>query len=347
MQPKQNDDYPVVSVIIAAYNEEKAISGKILNSLALDYPKEKLEIIIASDCSTDRTHEIVKGFAQDNIKLSVAAKRAGKTAGRNRVVPVARGDIIVMSDATSHYQKDALKKLIRNFSDERIGCVGGILSYIDPSGSLIGEGEGLYWKYEVMIRKIESKIGQLTSVSGAIYAVRKELFREIPEALADDLIMPLTVRKLGYRSIYEPEAVCIEETTKNNSEEWNKRKRIAVRNIMGLAYMRELLNPFKYGFFALQLISHKVCRLLVPLFLIAVFIVNAFLVAQSKVYLIFMCAQVVFYCLALLGNLVQKLKKKNKLLFVPLYFCVTNLGILMGIVKFLKKENEKVWEPVR
>jgi len=347
-QFKKSEITPTVSLIIAAYNEEKSIQQKIVNSLSLDYPKDKLEIIIASDCSSDKTEEITAKYRDQGVRLSVAQKRSGKTAGRNRVVPEARGEINLLSDATGMYEKDVIRKLVRNFADRQVGCVAGILRYINPTSSVVGSGEGLYWRYEVVLRKKESLLGNLTAVSGSIYAFRKELFRKIPEELADDLIMPLTVKKLGYFCVFEPEAVCTEEAAKEDSEEFSKRVRIANRNIMGLLYCASLLNIFKYGVFAVQLISHKVLRLLMPLMMIALFVINPLIMNRSEIFASVWAAQIFFYGAALLGFIIQKrFSKRNKVLCVPLFFCLTNLGILLGIFKFCRGQKKAIWEPVR
>jgi cellulose synthase/poly-beta-1,6-N-acetylglucosamine synthase-like glycosyltransferase len=344
----KEDIFPCVSLIIGAYNEEKSIEQKINNSLALNYPKEKLEIIVSSDCSTDKTNEIVKRFASSNVRLFIAEKRSGKTAGRNIVIPEAKGEIVVLSDATGMYEKDALRKLVRNFSDPRVGCVGGILKYVNNSNSMVGSGEGLYWRYEVMLRRKESLLGNLMAVSGSIYAFRKELYSKIPEELADDLIMPLTIKKSGYYAIFEPEAICIEETAKDDKEESAKRIRIANRNIMGLIYMKELFNFFKYGIFSFELFSHKVLRLLIPFFLIALFIITCALSKTTFFYFSFALLQIIFYGVAAVGYVIQKrFKKKNRFFYIPLFFCVTNIGVFLGIIKYLNGQKKAIWEPVR
>lgn len=345
---RKGDIFPHVSLIIAAYNEEKTIEEKIKNCLGLDYPKDKIEIIVASDCSTDKTDEIVRRFEPDKVKLSRSQERRGKTAGRNRVIPESKGEVIILSDATGMYEKDAVKKLVRNLHDERVGGVGGILKYINPSNSMVGEGEGLYWRYETMLRNKESLIGNLMAVSGSIYAFRKNLYRKIPEELADDLIVPLTINKLGYYTVLEQEAVCIEMTTKNDKEESSKRARIANRNIMGLLYMKELFNFVKYGFISIELFSHKALRLLMPLFLIFIFAAGLILIQKSSFYAFFTFMQILFYLSACAGYIAQRhLHKKSRILYVPLFFCVSNWSVLLGILKFLSGYKHAIWEPAR
>ncbi len=344
---KYEDITPYVSFVIAAYNEEKSIEKKIQNTLELDYPEEKLEIIITSDGSTDRTDEIVRGYADRGVRLIRAEDRNGKTAGRNISLPEARGEIIIFSDATGIYEKNAIKELVRNFADERVGCAAGALKYVNASGSSVGTGEGLYWKYEVMLRKLESSLGNLTAVSGSIYAFRKKLYKPIPAELADDFMMPLQVKKSGYYAVYEPEAVCREETSSHNEEELSKRKRIAVRNIMGLIYMRSLLNPFRYGIFSLELFSHKILRLLVPLFLVFLYVLNIPLISRDSLYGTIFLLQNVFYLSSFIGNVLSRHNIKIRIFYIAHYFFVTNFGILMGIIDFLKGKRKAVWNPVR
>lgn len=346
-QIDKSEIFPFVSLVIAAYNEEKVITKKIENSLSLDYPKDKLEIIVASDCSTDKTHQIVKDFADRGVKLYISKKRAGKTACRNEMIGQTRGEIVIFSDATGIYKKDVIKKLVRNFNDRRVGCVGGILRYINPKNSMVGAGEGLYWNYEVSIRKKESMLGNLMAVSGSIYAMRKKLYISPPKELADDLISPLMTKKQGYYCVYEPEAICMEETTTGTQDELSKRARIALRNIMGLHYMKTLFNPFKYGIFSFKLFSHKILRLAVPVLLILIAILNIVLLTESQLYLFLAMLQGMFYVFACIGYLLYRVKKGHKLFYIPLYFCTTNLGILLGIINFLSGKNKMTWEPAR
>ena len=344
---KKAEITPSVSLVIAAYNEEKAIEEKIKNSLALDYPRDKLEIIVVSDGSTDKTNEIVQKFALQGVKLCIFSKRLGKTSCRNEAIKLTRGDILVFSDATGMYNKDVIKKLVRNFNDSRVGCVGGFLRYINPKNSMVGEGEGLYWRYEVMLRRKESRLGNLMAVSGAIYAIRKELYKFPPKELADDFISPLMVKKQGYYCVYETEAVCVEETVSKNKNEVSKRARIALRNIKGLFYMKTLFNFFKYGIFSLELFSHKILRLTVPVFLLFIVFANILLLNNAQIYKIIALMQVIFYSFALIGYILQRMQRKSRLFYIPFYFCVTNLGILFGIIRFLVGKEEMIWKPER
>ncbi|MBN2483732.1 MAG: glycosyltransferase family 2 protein [Candidatus Omnitrophica bacterium] len=341
---KKNDITPSVTIIIAAYNEEKVIRKKIENSLSLEYPRDKLEIMVVSDGSTDSTDSIVGEYSE--VKLVKMEKRSGKVTGHKTAVRQAKGEIFVFSDATGMYEKDALRKLVRHFADEKVGCVGGMLEYVDPADSDLGGGEGLYWKYEVMVRKLESRLGSLVAVSGSIYAVRKELYFDFPEKLADDLIIPLCARKKGYHVIYEPQALCIEETVVHRSQELSKRARIANQNIRGILYMKEMFNIFVYPVTAFILFSHKLLRQLIPVFMIFLFLLNILLISRSFVYGIIFVLQDMLYAAAVAGFIFHK-DKKPKVIVVPYYFCTTNLGILLGLIKFTQKKEDATWEPER
>ena len=339
--------FPKVTFIIAAYNEEKIIKEKIKNTLSLDYPKDQLEIIVVSDCSTDRTDEIVKGYENRGVKLLRMIERGGKVEGHKMAVKSAASEILVFSDATGMYEKDALKYLTRYFSDSRVGCVGGMLRYFNPINSALGSGEGLYWKYEVFLRKAESLLGSLTAVSGSIYAVRKKMYLEFPSELADDLIIPLNCLKNGLHTIYEPRAVCWEETVSHQRQELAKRARIANQNICGLLYMKEMFNPKKYPRTVFILFSHKLLRQLLPVLLILLFGLNLIVSSVSSFYYVLFVAQVLFYGAAFLGFMKEKTAGKNKLLSVPYYFCTTNLGILFGLMNFLRGKHEATWSTIR
>ena len=343
----KNKALPMVSLLIAARNEEAAIAKRIENAILLDYPREKLEIIVISDSSTDNTDKIVRQYRDKGIILHRSAKWLGKIAAYKSAMKKVRGEIIVFSDATSSYNKDTIKKLVHNFSDKNVGCVCGQLKYINPDNSMIGTGEGFYWKYEVGIRKKENLLGGLVAVTGTIYALRKELYFNFPNELADDLIIPGMVRKKGYKTVFEPEAICIEETTTERKEEFPKRVRITIQNIRGLFYMKELLNPFRYGIFSLELFSHKLLRMSAPLFLITAFISSVILAESSVVFRIFCILQAIFYLTAIIVAVLHGNLAKNKTISIPFYFCISNLAVLTGIGKALLGEKRATWKTTR
>ena len=338
---------PYISIVIAAYNEEKNIGAKLNDILNLDYPREKIEVFVVSDASSDGTDEIVKGFLGRGIKLLRLEKRSGKIAAYRKALSCLKGEIIVFSDAASLLNKDSIKNLISNFNDKTVGCAGGLLNYISLKKANVGRGERKYWNYEKKIRVLESQLSSLTSVSGTLYAVRKELYPlNIKDYLADDLIVPFTVKKAGFRTVLEPQAFCSDFTTLTIEEEMAKRIRITVQNIRGLLNQLGILNPFKYGLFSFLVISHKLFRLLVPLFLVLLFTVSLILSFNAWIFFLIFLAQMLFYVVVLAGYF-SKQRIQSGLGNALYYFCLSNLSILIGIAKSFKGEKFATWETVR
>jgi cellulose synthase/poly-beta-1,6-N-acetylglucosamine synthase-like glycosyltransferase len=336
-----------VSIVITAYNEERDIRAKIENTLSLDYPPEKLEIIVASDCSTDRTDEIVGEFAGRGVKLYRQAERKGKTSAQNMAVEKAMGEIILFSDATTLYDTKVLRAMLPNFADETVGCVAGKLIYIDDSSSSVGKGASSYWNYETFLKKSESRACSLIGTSGCLYAVRKSAYQPMyPEACSDFLIATL-VYKQGLRTIYEPQAVCTEETNQKSQKEMQMRVRVISQTFTDLWRNREMLNPLKNGFFAVELVSHKLLRYSVPIFLILVLLAAGIGTFYSTFFLAVFVLQLVFYATALTAWFLEKMEIKIGVLAIPLYFVLTNLAALIGFYKFLRGERYARWEPIR
>lgn len=257
---------PNVTVLITAYNEEKDIRVKIKNTLKIGYPKEKLEILVASDGSTDRTDEIVREFASEGVKLFRQEGRKGKTYTQNKAIEQAKGEIILFSDATTAYQIDVLREILPNFADESVGCVAGKLVYVDETKSNVGKGAKQYWNYETFLKERESLACSLIGASGCLYAVRKSAYQPMyPEACSDFLICTIIYRQ-GLRSVYEPKAICTEETNRQADKEMRMRVRIISQTFIDLWRNRDMLNPFRSGFYAIELTSHKVLRYAVPVF---------------------------------------------------------------------------------
>ncbi len=344
---ERSNIWPSISIVIPAYNEEASIRSKLNNILASDYPKEKMEICVVSDASSDETDKIVRDFENKDIKLHTLDRRSGKIAAYRSVFPELRGEIIVFTDATSILKKDSISNLISNFSDKTVGCAGGLLLYINPHKAFVGEGENKYWDYEKKIRQYESDLCSLPSVSGTLYAIRKNLYPlDMKDDLADDLIAPIKAFKSGYRTVLAYDAICTEYTTLNVKEDMAKRMRITIQNIRGLLEQKDVLNPFKYGLFSIMLISHKIFRLLVPVFLLLIFIISAVLSVYSGFFLLVTLLQVLFYIVGALGYLVNK-KIDIKPINTIFYFCLVNFSIFMGIIKYFSGAKVKTWEPVR
>jgi cellulose synthase/poly-beta-1,6-N-acetylglucosamine synthase-like glycosyltransferase len=343
----RKDWTPTVTVIITAYNEERDIAEKLENTLALDYPADKLEIIVASDCSSDRTDEIVRGFNERGVRLHRQEERLGKTSAQNAAVALAQGEIILFSDATTEYSPDVLRVMLPSFADQSVGCVAGRLIYVDPSKSGVGQGARSYWGYETFLKRHESRICSLIGVSGCLYAVRRSAYVPMyPEACSDFLIATKMVEQ-GLRAIYEPEAVCTEETNKRADRELRMRVRIIAQTFTDLWRHRQMMNPFRSGFYALELFSHKVLRYLVPYLLLLVLFTSAALAPHALFYALVLAGQLGFYAIALLSWALERAGRRNRLLALPQYFVLANLASVIACYKFLRGERFARWEPIR
>jgi cellulose synthase/poly-beta-1,6-N-acetylglucosamine synthase-like glycosyltransferase len=343
---RRGDFESTVSVIITAYNEERDLAAKLENTLALDYPAELLEIIVASDCSSDRTDDIVKEFAPRGVRLHRQPQRLGKTAAQNAAVMQARGDVILFSDATSLYQRDAVQALLPNFADPTVGCVAGRLSYVDPADSRIGRGARSYWSYETFLKKHESRACSLIGASGCLYAVRRTAYVPLYHEACSDFIIATKMVEQGLRAIYEPNAVCTELTNRRSDNELKMRVRIIAQTFTDLWRHVAMLNPFRSGFYAIQLFSHKVMRYLVPFFLMALFVASATL-SGSVFYRILFTAQLAGYACAALAWVLDLVGIRSRLLAFPQYFVLANIASLIALYKFLRGERYAHWEPIR
>ena len=343
----RRDFTPSLTVIITAYNEERALPEKLANTLALDYQRDLIEIIVASDCSTDRTDEIVRSFQGQGVTLHRQPQRFGKTAAQNAAVEKARGEIIVFSDATSRYEPDALRKIVRNFADRTVGCVGGRLIYVDPGDTDIGRGAKGYWGYETFLKKHESAASSLIGVSGCLYAVRKSAYVPLYNEACSDFIIATRMVEQGLRAIYEPEAICIEETNQRQDNELRMRVRVIAQTFTDLWRNRAMLNPFRSGLYGVQLWSHKLMRYFVPLFLMVLFAASAVLSANSLTYRIFFLAQSIGYLCGAMSWLLENLGVRNRLLALPHYFVLANVASVLAMFQFLRGERYARWEPIR
>jgi len=353
---KMSEDYfPNVSLVIAAYNEEKVIEEKIKNSLNINYPKNKFEIIIFSDSSTDRTDEIIKKYGKEGIKLVRIEGRKGKTVCQNEVVKLAKGEIIVFSDANSMYEPTAIKKIVRNFYDEKVGCVVGELKYrqnIKGEDINIVRGENVYWKYDQILKKLESKTSSVVSGNGSIYSLRKNVYIPLENIMNSDFIEPLRIFKKGYKIIYESEAIAWENTSENVQQEFQRRIRMVTQTVYSILKdksLHDLLNPFRYGVFAIQLLSHKVLRWFSGALMILIFLFNIFLLGRETFYNLTMLGQGIFYLFALWGFVGEKLlnKKTAKIPHVIYYFCLSCIAMLHGVINAFRGKEMVTWEKVR
>ncbi len=339
---------PPVTLIISAYNEGEIIRAKIENSLALDYPCELLEVIVVSDSSDDDTEAITGEYANRGVHLLRMEKRGGKTLGLNAAVPQAKGEIIVFSDANAMYHRLALRHLVRNFADPAVGCVTGESRYeIDATAADSTASENLYWRYELALKKMETKTGSLVGGDGAIYAIRKSLFRPMrPEDLSD-FVNPLQIVAQGYRNVYEAEAWSFERGAESFEKEFRRKVRIVNRAWRGLWRVRQVLNPFRFGFYTIQVISHKLLRWLIPVFMAGAFTANFFLLNFGKLHQSVFALQIAFYVLAIIGWLQSPRSSIFKLFYVPYYFCLVNYASLLGIIGNYRGQKFAVWNTVR
>lgn len=340
---------PTVSMVIAAYNEEKSIDAKLKNVLSLDYPKQQLEILIASDGSSDRTEEIVRAYEDQGIKL-LALPRQGKLATLNSAVSAAHGDILVFSDANNTFAPNAIRALVWPFADATIGGVAGNQVYLSHgSGSASSEGERSYWDFDQMLKYYQGEAGSVTSATGSIYAIRRALFSKVPAGVPDDFYVSADVIAQGFRLVFAPEAICYEPVAESSDREFGRKVRIITQGLYGVYLLRQLLNPFRHGFYSLQIFSHKLLRRLMFIPLILLFVVTPFLWQQGLFYQLAMLAQVGFYGLAFVGWLFSdKLSGKLKKLFtIPFYFCMTYLASMLATLNMLRGQRISFWETQR
>jgi len=343
---KQPGYYPTISVLIAAYNEEAHIGQKLAETLALDYPFDKMEILVVSDGSADRTDEIVNSCQDPRVKLLRIDARKGKTNAQNEGVKQCRGEVIVFSDATAVYHPNALQYLACHYEDAQVGAVSGRYQYFDPKGeSPTGLGSVAFWNYENLIKKLQSRISTLTGCSGCIYSVRKSIYTPLSAASCSDLVEPLHVVRNGYRVVFEDRALAYEETTKSAKEEFNMRVRVAAHGISGVLSVPDLLKFWKHGWIAFQLISHKVLRWLVPFSLILLFACNALLVQRLGFRLVFLL-QLAFYLIGLVSMLLPMHRQWTPL-SIPLYFCTLHVAALVSVISLMRGNRFVVWETVR
>lgn len=340
---------PSVSVIITAYNEERALAAKLENTLLLEYPRDRFEILVASDCSTDRTNQITREFAARGVRLHIQPQRLGKTAAQNAAVEQSHGEILLFSDATSLYQPNVLRAILPSFADLTVGCVAGRLAYVDPSDSSVGQGARTYWDYERFLKHHESRAGSLIGASGCLYAVRRSAYIPLyPEACSDFIIATKMVEQ-GLRAVYEPSAICTEETNRRVGNEMSMRVRVIAQTFTDLWRHRAMLNPLKSGFYAIQLLSHKVMRYMVPFFLIAVLVASVALVAASAslIYSGVLVAQLAFYLAAFSAWALERAGARSRLFALPQYFVLANLASLLACYQFIRGERYARWEPIR
>jgi cellulose synthase/poly-beta-1,6-N-acetylglucosamine synthase-like glycosyltransferase len=336
---------PSVTVLIAAYNEQDSIRATIQNKLDQEYPANLIEIIVISDGSNDRTDEIVLSFNDARVKLIRQYPRQGKTCALNLAAPRANGDIIVFSDANSIYEKDAIRMLIRNFADPKVGYVTGQMIYVDHKGSPTAKGCGRYMQYENFLRSMETRIGSVVGVDGGIDAVRKSLYQEMAPDQLPDLVLPLKVIEQGYRVVYEPAAFLTEPALKTSGDEYKMRVRVALRAMWALFCMRDLLWMDSNRLFSWQLWSHKVLRYLCFIFLFSSWTLNALLLEKGMFFLLFFIIQNFAYFLAIASPVWELKWLKYNFGAYCRYFALIHIAAAHGFAKFMLGQKQIVWIP--
>ena len=336
-----DEDLPTVSLLIAAHDEEDVIGARIENALELDYPPGKLEIVVGSDGSTDRTAEIVRGYAERGVKLFDYPVRRGKASVLNDSVPRLQGDIVLLSDANTHSQPQAVRMLARWFQDPAVGAVCGQLTLVDPkTGRNV---DGAYWKYENFLKRCEGRLGALLGANGAIYAIRRSLFVPIPrETIIDDFVIPLLAKQThGCEIVYDRQAVAVEETPPKMGAEFRRRCRIGAGGFQSIKLVGGLLSPM-FGWLSFCFWSHKVLRWCCPFFLVTALVAN--LLLDAEIYRATLAAQSSFYALSALGAYLPGTGRGMRLVRMTTMFSLMNLALLVGFWRWATSAQRGTWQ---
>lgn len=332
---------PTVSVLVAAYNEAACIGQRIENLLAQDYPADKIEILIGSDASDDGTDAIVQKYASRGVRLS-RGERTGKAGVVNRLVGLAKSEVLIMTDANTDFERDAILRLVQPLRDADVGLVCGRLRLHSPLGAPVAEGA--YWKLESLLKLYESRRGCVMGANGGIYAVRKHLFPPLAAGtVVDDFVAALRVLEAGSEVRYEPEAVAHEEAAPDHSGEYRRRVRIAAGCFKALSQHRDLLSP-RHAFTAFALWSHKVLRWFVPQMMVIALVANLFLAPGGRFYAALLLGQGAVYGLAALGLLGMTPRRFRGVSDAAAHFVEMNAALLVGFVKFSRNTQGQTWK---
>ncbi|WP_242118892.1 glycosyltransferase family 2 protein [Aestuariivivens sediminicola] len=341
---------PEVTLFIPAYNELDYVGQKMKNTMELDYPKDKLKIYWVTDGSNDGTHVKLKSYS--NVEVFHNPERKGKINAMNRVMPLVKTPIVIFSDANTLLGKDSIKHIISCFSNPKVGCVSGEKRILNKDKDMAsGAGEGLYWKYESTLKKWDAELYSVVGAAGELFAIRTELYNEVEQdTLLDDFVISLRVAQKGYTIQYNPEAFAVETASANIGEELKRKVRISAGGIQSVVRLRALLNIFKYKTLSFQYISHRVLRwTLTPLCLILLIPVMTILAYHEGMmafgfYVILYWLQLLFYLLALLGWFLENKQTRLKILFIPYYFFIMNLSVVLGFFRYMNKSQSVNWE---
>ncbi|MBE0604452.1 MAG: glycosyltransferase family 2 protein [Deltaproteobacteria bacterium] len=333
--------HPQVTIIITAYNEEKRIKDKLENTLSLIYPKGKLQILVASDGSTDRTNEITESYRGSGVELLAIKTRAGKESAQRDAMKAARGEIIVFTDVATIIEPNGIEEIVSNFADPEIGCVSSEDRLLDRDGK--PSGEGFYVRYEMVLRRLESRVNSLVGLSGSFFAARRAVCIDLSPDMQSDFRTLLNSRKMGLRGVSDPAVTGSYLDVSEKSREFDRKVRTVLRGLTVFFRHLEFLNFFRYGFFSYQYFCHKLLRWLVPCMMMTALTANAFLLGESSIYATIFVLQILFYCFALLGW--RKNGECGKLLKIPYYFVSVNLSIFVAWLKYIGNQRVVMWNP--
>ena len=342
------DIEPRITVVISAFNEETEIKDTVINKLSQDYPSDRLDVIVVSDGSTDRTDEIVLSLvdrSEGRLKLFRQEPRQGKTQALNMALGQTSSEIVVFADANSIYAPGAIRALARNFADPSVGYATGQMVYVNPTKSGIGAGSGSYMSYENELRKWETRLGSIVGVDGGIDAIRRSLYMPMRPDQLPDFVLPLSVIEQGSRVVYEPDAMVYESALSNSVSEFRMRVRVSLRAMWALYDKRNLLNLFQYPLFAWQLMCHKVLRYVAFLPLIGLLVFNILAAGQHIFYAWFLIAQIVAYAFAIVGHFLRQSPGVAAKLLTPYYFVILNAACTLAFLKFIQGQRMVLWTP--
>jgi cellulose synthase/poly-beta-1,6-N-acetylglucosamine synthase-like glycosyltransferase len=337
------DVTPFVTFIVPAYNEERNIAAKIENTLGLDYPADKIEVLVMSNGSVDRTNDIVRGFTDPRVQL-IALPQPGKMEALNEGARLSRGEVLVFTDADFLLDHHTLREIARKFADPQVGGVCGARNTsVVREGDATGEGEGMYARWDKWQKVRESRIGSVFAADGLLYAIRRSLYTPITDpAQSDDMAISMRVVTQGYRLLYEPRATAYEKAVVKASEEFRRKIRITNHSVSALLKLGAPL--VTSGFYSVELLSHKLIRHFIAYFLIPLFISNVFLATTSVFYMVTLAGQLAIYGLALVGAFVRNLPiGRSRFFTVPYYFCFVNAAAFFGILTMLRKHKTTAW----
>lgn len=337
-------ELPTVTIIVAAYNEADCIRQKIENTLQLTYEQEKLQIVIVTDGSDDQTPEIVQEY--NCITLYHQADRRGKVAAINRIMPFIESEVVVLSDANTILNTDAIEWIGKAYLDANVGAVSGEKVVLSGDSDDATASEGLYWKYESAIKKWDSELNTMVGCAGELMSFRRKLYQTVEEdTYIEDFVMSMRIAAAGYRVVYCSQAKASELPSASIADEMKRKVRIAAGGLQAIWRLREVLNPFQYGLLTYQYVGHRVLRWTVtPLCLPFILLLNVALFDTSLIYQCFIYVQLAFYGIACLGSYLKRTKLKVKGLFVPYYFVMMNYAVFLGLARLIKGHQKVTWE---